>query len=760
MRPVYVGYFFYNILCSLFYPPPPSLYYFGVYMFDVKKDMSPLNYALQYEMSKKLSKLLYTVDDDIMNVEPLVGDSNYNSVATVKRNGKITRVKYNRNKLDDTLNKICLAKQTDDNGTMTYTCLTPFVGNDDIGSIPEDWDAEQNNEYLKSYELTWNRTMNNIMDTDNKVFNLTGNRKPVGLLDVARDIIKLEGNAYIIRNIENTIPYGTLAIEYGEQVSFKIPFNEKYSHTFTISNGTISKKIGAYNYTDITDNKNMIIVGTIYSGGWISHRWIESPIDGNFNPVIGNDSSVIYTIRYDSNGVNIIVTDDEKTTTLERYETLSDKVFINLMFEYKDNVVSPASRPEINFTLDKQVNENAPALSTLTFPLPYRVGRGRVTYKPSGETIITPIGGDIKECILNYRCLPGINRLKFPTETSQVFNSKYLNEITIGLNQYGIEEQSLLPYLKFTKQLDGNWQMVHNDQPGQVYNITNDNLKNLDITYNSLQKDFVAYALTDPNDTSLLNTEPVGQTPNTYLLSDNRNFNTYTDGETIFDLVVRLKYVGDFDVIPPIKTTRYTPGPSKTKFNFSNKIYTTIGDNCTTHYGSTTYPVTFAKRISLEFTEDFKLGYYKVDAMANIIGNENVFVMGLDVNWYNLPNRRRLIITTERLTVADLMAGKYQGVVIAYSGVEIVESGGTAIVKYNKREMVNTLPTVFTLKESTDNDSNSPSDIDRIPHMLQLLGNDSNQYVLHHLLVDISATEYFIYDISQDYAYNPADGQS
>lgn len=49
-------------------------------MFNVKKDMSPLNYALQYEMSKKLSKLLYTVDDDIMNVEPLVGDTNYNSV--------------------------------------------------------------------------------------------------------------------------------------------------------------------------------------------------------------------------------------------------------------------------------------------------------------------------------------------------------------------------------------------------------------------------------------------------------------------------------------------------------------------------------------------------------------------------------------------------------------------------------------------------------------------------------------------------------
>lgn len=67
-------------------------------MFNVKKDMSPLNYALQYEMSKKLSKLLYTVDDDIMSVEPLIGDSNYNSIATVKRNGKITRVKYNRKK--------------------------------------------------------------------------------------------------------------------------------------------------------------------------------------------------------------------------------------------------------------------------------------------------------------------------------------------------------------------------------------------------------------------------------------------------------------------------------------------------------------------------------------------------------------------------------------------------------------------------------------------------------------------------------------
>lgn len=724
--------------------------------------MSPLNYALQYEMSKKLSKLLYTVDDDIMSVEPLVGDSNYNSVATIKRNGKITRVKYNRKKMDDTLNNICLTKRTDTSGNVSLVCLTPSVGPDDIGSIPEDWNAEQTKTHLDMYGITWNRTMGSIMDTDHKVFNMVGSRNPVGIFDVANNVTNVEANAYRIRNVEQDMPFGTLAIKHGEQVSFKVPFNVEYSHGLVISNGTVSGKIGGLNARDIQDNENLTIYGNAGDGGYISHGWMESGTSDIFRTTVTNDLTVLYTVKYDSNGVKVSVTDDTKTTILDKYETLTDKVFICLSFRYTDPVVSPTSRPEINFTVNKQVDENAPPLNTMTFPLTRRLGMGRYIRDENGELAITPLGfeWEPKTCVLNFSCHPGINRLKFTTEITQAFNSEYLSEITIGMTQYGIDYYQDLPYFKLKKRPDGEWDQIRHDFPNPIKLVANDDIRNFDIAYDSERNNFLVYANTDPNDTSALDTEPVQQTPTTYLLMDERNFTINSPNTSICNFVVRLVYNKQFDRIPTIKTTRYTPAPAVKKFNFINAVYTTIGDMCTTHYGSTTYPVTFSKRVALKVTDNFKLGYHRIDAMANIIGSDDVFVMGSDDEETNLPNRRRLIITTERLTTADLMAGKYQGIVVTYSGVEMVMIGDIPIVKYNKREMVNTLPAVFTLKESTNDNGNSQSDIDRVPQLLQLLGDESNQHALYRLMVDISATEYYIYDIRQDYAYNPADQQT
>lgn len=719
--------------------------------------MSPLNYALQYEMSKKLSKLLYTVDDDIMNVEPLIGDSNYNSVATVKRNGKINRVKYNRKKLDDTLAEICLTKLNNNDGITSYTCLTPFVTTANNGSLPDNWDDETTKDYLKSYGVTWDRTLGKIIDTSDKVFNMVGTRSPIGVFDIAKGIKKSDGDAYIIHNVENNQPFGVVDINYGEQVSFKVPFNSKYTHAMYTSNGSIAKKIGLINRRDIIDDKVVDIEGYGDTNN-PSLFYSSAGIGKTLKPVILKDSTVTYTVRYDNNGVSVSITDDTRTIPIDIYEMLTDKVFVCLSFAYEDPIPSPLSQPDINIVVNKQNIESLPEYSTAKFQLPKRF-TGTYEYDSNGVATPAPFGwgGFPKTCIFGYATLPGLNRIKFFTETEQAFNSQYVSKVTIGLDSSGARIDDMLPYIQFVKQTDGTWTVLCSDRRYQSISVTDAELKNIDVIYNSIQRYFLVYVATDPNDTSALDTENVEKTPSTILLMDNRNVNIEASGIKKCDLVVEIEYKSAFDRIPIIKTTRYKPEPSKTSFDFVNAIYTTIGDKCTTHYGSTTYPVDFAKRVLLEVTNNFELGYYKLDAMANIIGNEDVFVM--DVNDYgdNLPNRRRLIITTERLTVADLMAEKYQGVVITYSGVETVESGDTGIVKYNKREMINTLPAVFTLKESTNDDGNSQSDIDRVPQMLQLLGDESNQHALYQLLVDISATEYFIYDIRQDYAYNPAD---
>lgn len=722
--------------------------------------MSPLNYALQYEMSKKLSKLLYTVDDDIMSVEPLIGDSNYNSIATIRRNGKITRVKYNRKKLDDTLAEICLTKLNNNDGTTSYTCLTPFVTTANNGSLPDNWDDETTKDYLKSYGVTWDRTLGKIIDTSDKVFNMVGTRSPIGVFDIAKGIKKSDGDAYIIHNVENNQPFGVVGINYGEQVSFKVPFNSKYTHAMYTSNGSIAKKIGLINHRDINDDKAVNIEGYGDTNN-PSLFYSSAGIGKTLKPVIIKDSTVTYTVRYDNNGVSVSITDDTRTIPIDIYEMLTDKVFVCLSFAYEDPIPSPLSQPDINIVVNKQNIESLPEYSTAKFQLPKRFSG---TYEYDSNGVATPVpfgwGGFPKKCLFGYATLPGSNRIKFFTETEQAFNSQYVSKVTIGLDATGGRIDDMLPYIRFVKQTDGTWTVLCSDRLYQSISVTDAELKNIDVIYDSIQRYFLVYAATDPNDTSALDTENVEKTPSTILLMDNRNVNIEASGIKKGDLVVEIEYKSAFDRIPIIKTTRYKPEPSKTSFDFVNAIYTTIGDKCTTHYGSTTYPVTFAKRLSLEITNDFELGYYKVDAMANIIGNEDVFVMGLDTDWGNLPNRRRLIITTERLTVADLMAEKYQGVVITYSGVETVESGDTGIVKYNKREMINTLPAVFTLKESTNDDGNSQSDIDRVPQMLQLLGDESNQHALYQLMVDISATEYFIYDIRQDYAYNPAEQQT
>lgn len=729
-------------------------------MFNVKKDMTPLNYALQYEMSKKLSKLLYTVDDDIMNVEPLVGDSNYNSVATVNRNGKITRVKYNRKKLDDTLNEICLAKQTDTDGNSAFVCLTPVVGEDGIGGIPEYWDAEQTNAHLDMYGITWNRTMGNIMDTDNKVFNMVGNRKPVGIFDIVKDIKLLEDGTYVANSENYNTLYGITSINYGERLNFKIPFNSQYGHGLSVSNGSISKKISANTTDSFDDDRCLNINAGGYQDNYASQSWYECGLSNFSYPDISRDSTVQYSISYDSDGVTVNITDDQHTISIEKFEMLTDKVFIRLALYYLDPVPSPASRVDIPFNAYKEVIENIPALNTLSFSLPWRVARGNRVRNSDGNMVITPVTyyGSGEQCILNYACRAGINRLKFISEIENAFNSQYVNEIVIGLSNNGYENDNMLPYFKFNKRNDDNWDMTSYNNPFTPVIVSSNDLKNFDIMYDSVKNDFILYAQTDPNDTSALDTLPNDTSSN--ILSFFRNFQNYNSSVLTCDIVVKLNYTGGFDQIPVIRTTRYTPAPAVKKFNFINAIYTTIGDKCTTHYGSTTYPVEFSRRVALEVTDNFKLGYHRINALANIIGSNDVFVMDVSDYGDNLPNNRRLVITTERLTVADLMAGKYQGIEVKYSDVEFVESGDTGIIKYNKRVMTNTLPSVFTLKEYTNNDSNSQSDIDRIPHMLQLLGNDSNQYVLHQLLVDIAATEYFIYDIRQDYAYNPADQQT
>lgn len=722
--------------------------------------MTPLNYALQYEMSKKLSKLLYTVDDDIMSVEPLVGDSNYNSIATIKRNGKITRAKYNRKKLDDTLNEVCLTKRTDANGNVALVCLTPFIGNDGIGGVPAYLDTEQTNDHLNIYGLTWNRTMDNTMDTNHKVFNMVGNRKPVGIFDIAKHIKLLEDGTYVANSEKYETLYGITSINYGERLNFKIPFDSKYMHGLSVSNGSISKKISANVTDDLIDDRCL----NINAGGDLVNRasqsWYESGVSGSTYPDISHDSTLQYSISYDSDGVTVSITDDQHTISIGKYEMLTDKVFIRLTLYYLDPVDSPASRVDIPFNAYKEVIENIPALNTSPLPLPWRVARGNRVLNSDGNEVITPVSyyEYAEQCILNYACRVGINRLKFISEIEKAFNSQYVNEFVIGLSNTGYNNDNMLPYFKFNKRDDDNWDMTRSDNPFTPVIVSSNDLKNFDIVYDSVNNDFILYAQTNPNDTSALDTLP--NDPSSNILSFFRNFNNYYGSGYVSDIVVKIIYTGGFDQIPVIKTTRYIPGPSNTKFNFINAIYTTIGEKCNTHYGSTTYPVEFSKRVALKVTDNFKLGYHRIDAMANIIGSDDVFVMDLDDTENNLPNRRRLIITTERLTTADLMAGKYQGIVVTYSDVEFVPFGDIGIIKYNKREMVNTLPTVFTLKESTNDSGNSQSDIDRVPHTLQLLGDESNQYALYRLMVDISATEYFIYDIRQDYAYNPADQQT
>lgn len=336
--------------------------------------MSPLNYALQYEMSKKLSKLLYTVDDDIMSVEPLVGDSNYNSVATIRRNGKITRVKYNRKKLDDTLNEICLSKQTDYYGNTTYVCLAPVPSPVTADNLLSDWDAETTKKYLKSYELTWNRTLNNIMDTDNKIFNMVGNRN--------------------------------------------------------------------------------------------------------------------------------------------------------------------------------------------------------------------------------------------------------------------------------------------------------------------------------------------------------------------------------------------------TKFSFMNAIYTTIGNDCTTHYGSTMYPVNFVKVATYNSDIADGLGDYHITAEARSIAENGEFSINTNYSSDTVPHKRQVIITTERLSAVNIRTGKYQGLILTYGDAEVELYDGWPYVKYNNQSIENTLPAIFSLKDGNDNDAIENSGIDYVAHPITLLGTGSNENKLYQLLVDLSVSEYFIYVIDQDYNYYGSDSQS
>lgn len=756
------GIFFYNILCSLFYPPPPSLYYFGVYMFDIKKDMSPLNYALQYEMSKKLSKLLFTVDDDIMSVEPLIGDSNYNSIATIRRNGNITQVKYNRKKLDDMLNENCLAKQRDDNGKYSHIYLTPLAAPKAGTNLPGDWDAEQTDKYLKLYGLTWDRSMASVMDTSDRVFNMVGARNPVGIFDMSKDIAKSGNDTYLIRNVENNVPFGILTVKYGEQVNIRVPLNVKYLHELMVSNGSVPKQISDVNRYAMVDGKTLQFTGGLGDAGYITHGWVDSSLVNYAKPDISNDSTMLYTIRYDSNGLSVSFTDDVKTTHVERYETLTDSVFICLAFSYRDLVVSPESRPEIVFTITKQVDTGVPALSTLTFPLARRVSNGIVTYDSSGKMDIKPVGptSGPKECLLNYRCRLGINRLKFATEIAKAFNSEYISEVVVGFTTTGLDAEMSLPYLKFIKQSDGNWNVMRGDRPNQPFTFGDDDLKNIDIIYNSTQKKLIAYAKTDPDDNSALDTDVVAQTPSTTTLIGEQDFFIAPNNTTVYDFSVKLTYNETFDKLPIIKTTRYTPGPSETVFNFVTAVYTTVGNHCTTHYGSTTLPVSFVNSAIYDYYDKSGGGYCRIAASAHSIAGGNNFTMKSNNFAYLFPSNRRLVITTERINADNLLAGKYQGIVVSYSDVKGELSDGGVNFTYAKCDIVNTLPAIFSLKDVNDTDAIENAGIDYVAHPITLLGTEPNQKKSYQLLVDLSVTEYFIYDIGQDYVNYGSDTQS
>lgn len=715
--------------------------------------MTPLNYALQYEMSKKLSKLLYTVDDDIMNVEPLVGDSNYNSVATVNRNGKITRVKYNRKKLDDTLNEICFDKQTDYYGNTTYTCLASVPSPVTADNLLSDWDAETTKNYLKSYELTWNRTLNNIMDTDNKIFNMVGNRKPVGIFDIANCINLLEDGTYVGYNADYDQVYGVAAINYGERLNFKVQFNSKYAHRLLVSNGFISKKIDINISNSVADNRALNINANGYLNNYESIYWGEYGLSGNSYPDISRDSTVQYTITYDNDGVTVTITDNQRTLSVEKYEILTDKVFVGLYFNYTDPIPSPSSRVDIPFSVYKEAIENLPALNTLSFPLPWRVGYGDRVLNSDGNMVITPgvYDENSKNCILNYACGTGINRLKFISEIDKAFNSQYVDEIVIGLTNFGYDNTTQLPYFKFNKRDDDNWDMTSfNNQYSPVIVSSND-LKNFDIVYDSVNNDFILYAQTDPNDTSALDTLP--NDPSSNILSFFRNFYNYYGKGYVSDIIVKLKYTGGFDQIPIIKTTRYTPGPSNAKFSFVNALYTTIGKDCTTHYGSTTYPVNFVKTATYGADITDGLGYYTIVAGAFSIAENDRFTVDTNYSPGAVPHKRQVIITTERLSAVDIRAGKYQGLVITYGDAVVELYDYWPYVKYNNQSIENTLPTIFSLKDANDSDAIENSGIDYVAHSILLLGTGSNENKLYRLLVDLSVSEYFIYVIDQDYNY-------
>ena len=718
-------------------------------MFNVKKDMSPLSYALQYEMSKKLSKLLYTVDDDIMSVEPLVGDSNYNSIATIKRNGKITRAKYNRKKLDDTLNEVCLAKQSDHRGKVTYTCLTPVAEPIAADNIPDDWDAEKTKEYLKSYELTWNRTMNRIMDTDNNIFNMVGTRNPVGVFDMSRGITKSENDAYLIRNIENTTPYGILTVKYGEQVNIRVPFNVNYSHELFVSNGSLPKSIEGYRHYEINDGRTLSFGGSLGNNGYVSHTWVDSSLLDDLKSVITNDSTVLYTIRYDSNGISVSVTDDVKTTYIDRYETLTDKVFICLAFSYRDSVVSPLSRPEINFTINKQVDNDAPALSTVTFPLARRVATGIVTRDSNGVVDIKPVGlsPGPKECVLNYRCRPGINRLKLTSEIEKAFNSENISEVIVGFTRTGLDPDMSLPYVKFIKEPYGDWQVIRGDRPNQNFTFGYYDLTSVDIVYDSVQRTITAYVKTDPNDNGALDTA----TPTTQVSTGEQYFNFDPNDTAPYDFSVKFIYNETFDRFPIINATRYTPGPSETKFNFVNAVYTTLGNNCTTHHGSTTYPVNFVRQATYTGNDGGNIGNYRINAAAYGIADNDSFAADINYNTGSVPRKRKIVVTTERLSAADILAGKYQGLVFTYSDVELAYIGDELYAKYNKQSIENTLPAIFTLADVADEDARQNSGVTYIARTLDALSGGYNQHQSYLLLVDMSITEYFVYDVCTDY---------
>ena len=713
--------------------------------------MSPLNYALQYEMSKKLSKLLYTVDDDIMSVEPLIGDSNYNSVATVKRNGKINRVKYNRKKLDDTLAEICLTKLNNNDGITSYTCLTPFVTTANNGSLPDNWDDETTKDYLKSYGVTWDRTLGKIIDTSDKVFNMVGTRSPIGVFDIAKGIKKSDGDAYIIHNVENNQPFGVVGINYGEQVSFKVPFNSKYTHAMYTSNGSIAKKIGLINHSDIIDDKVVHIEG--YGDTNNPSLFYSSAGTGStLKPVILKDSTVTYTVRYDNNGVSVSITDDTRTIPIDIYEMLTDKVFVCLSFAYEDPIPSPLSQPDINIVVNKQNIESLPEYSTAKFQLPKRFTG---TYEYDSNGVATPVpfgwGGFPKKCIFGYATLPGSNRIKFFTETEQAFNSQYVSKVTIGLDASGGRIDDMLPYIQFVKQTDGTWTALCSDRLYQSISVTDAELKNIDVIYDSIQRYFLVYVATDPNDTSALDTENVEKTPSTILLMDNRNVNIEASGIKKGDLVVEIEYKSAFDRIPIIKTTRYKPEPSKTSFDFVNAIYTTIGDKCTTHYGSTTYPVSFFNTITYDETNNPKTGRYTITAKAQSIGSTDGFTMESDTNPYMVPRNRRVVITTERINADNLLAGKYQGIEVTYSDVEVNTTTDPYGIVHTKCNIVNTLPTIFSLKDENDSDAIENSGVDYVAHPITLLGTVVNQKKSYQLLVDLSVTEYFVYDICTDY---------